>query len=235
MRALAQARNDPTKRKNFFCRAFDAVYQPLENAYARLISRMVHHSGVMTLLAAVLVVGSIWGLARTPTAFIPTEDQGYMMVVVTSRRRLARPHAGSDGQLSTAIEKVPASHTRLHRRHLAHRQQRRPRECRHRLCDARAWAERGKAESLLPMYDSLNKAVAAVQASNNLVLVPPPITGLGPLRWIPDADQPHRRHVQTTRNSRTPPTPSPPRREKIPACAWRSRPSAPSCRSFRST
>ena len=30
---------DPTKKKNALFRAFNAIYQPLENAYARLIGR----------------------------------------------------------------------------------------------------------------------------------------------------------------------------------------------------
>jgi HAE1 family hydrophobic/amphiphilic exporter-1 len=179
--ALWLKAHDPTKRKNFFCRAFDAVYQPLENAYARLIGRMVHHSGLMTLLAAVLVVGSIWGLARTPTAFIPTEDQGYMMVVVQlpDAASLGRTQEAMD-KLAAAIEKVPGVAHTICIGGIS------PIDNNAALANAgivyvmlKPWAERGKAEGLLPMYDSLNKAVAAVQASNNLVLVPPPITGLG--------------------------------------------------------
>src|SRR6202046_4834394 len=34
----------------------------------------------MVILALVLVVVAVWGLARVPTAFLPDEDQGYLIV-----------------------------------------------------------------------------------------------------------------------------------------------------------
>ena len=70
----------PPERRNFFSRAFNAVYGALERAYARLIGGMVHRSGVMVALALILVGVAIWGLTRVPTAFLPTEDQGYVIV-----------------------------------------------------------------------------------------------------------------------------------------------------------
>ena len=41
---------------------------------------MIHRSGLMVALALVLVGVAIWGLARVPTAFLPDEDQGYLIV-----------------------------------------------------------------------------------------------------------------------------------------------------------
>ena len=43
---------------------------------------MVRRSGLMTLLALSLVLLSLVGLIRTPTVFLPTEDQGYVVVAV---------------------------------------------------------------------------------------------------------------------------------------------------------
>ena len=43
---------------------------------------MVQHSGRMVLIALALVGVAGWGLTRIPTGFIPTEDQGYLMVSV---------------------------------------------------------------------------------------------------------------------------------------------------------
>ncbi|MGH8048315.1 MAG: efflux RND transporter permease subunit [Chthoniobacterales bacterium] len=172
---------DPTKKKNIFCRAFDAIYQPLENAYARLIGRMVHHSGLMTLAAAVLVVASIWGLARTPTAFIPTEDQGYLMVVVQlpDAASLGRTQEAM-GELAREIEKVPGVAHTISIGGIS------PIDSNAALANAgivyvmlEPWSVRGRKEGLLPMYDAVNKAARTVQDANSLVLVPPPITGLG--------------------------------------------------------
>lgn len=172
---------DPARKKNLFCRAFDAVYQPLENAYARLIGRMVHHGGLVTFVAALLVAGAIWGLVRTPTAFIPTEDQGYMMVAVQL------PDAASLGrtqeamhEIASAIQKVPGVAHTIEIGGIS------PIDNNASLANAgivyvmlEPWAVRGKAEGLLPTYDRLCQAVLTVPDANSLVLVPPPITGLG--------------------------------------------------------
>jgi HAE1 family hydrophobic/amphiphilic exporter-1 len=70
----------PPERRNFLFRGFNAAYGRLENGYARLIGGMVRHSGVMVLIALALAGLGGWGVARLPTAFIPNEDQGYMLV-----------------------------------------------------------------------------------------------------------------------------------------------------------
>src|SRR5258708_10366173 len=41
---------------------------------------MVRRSGLMVLLAFVMAGLGGWGVARLPTAFIPNDDQGYMLV-----------------------------------------------------------------------------------------------------------------------------------------------------------
>ncbi|MBV9376020.1 MAG: efflux RND transporter permease subunit, partial [Alphaproteobacteria bacterium] len=75
----------PLEQRNFFSRwfsrGFERVYGGMENAYARLIGRMVGVSGLMVLIGLLLAVGGIWGIARLPTAFIPNEDQGYLLIV----------------------------------------------------------------------------------------------------------------------------------------------------------
>jgi HAE1 family hydrophobic/amphiphilic exporter-1 len=71
----------PGARRNVFGRAFDAVYGPAERGYARLMGAMTRRAGAMVVLALLLVGGGVWGLTRVPTAFLPTEDQGYLLIV----------------------------------------------------------------------------------------------------------------------------------------------------------
>jgi HAE1 family hydrophobic/amphiphilic exporter-1 len=67
-------------KRNFFVRGFDAVYGPLERGYARLVGAMTRHAGVMVVFALALVGVAVYGLSRVPTAFLPVEDQGYLIV-----------------------------------------------------------------------------------------------------------------------------------------------------------
>jgi HAE1 family hydrophobic/amphiphilic exporter-1 len=72
----------PPEKRNIFFRGFNKVYDKLENAYAALVGAMVRRAGLMVLVA--LLAGGVgaWGVARLPTAFIPNEDQGYLMIGV---------------------------------------------------------------------------------------------------------------------------------------------------------
>jgi hydrophobic/amphiphilic exporter-1 (mainly G- bacteria), HAE1 family len=70
----------PLERRNFFYRGFNAVYGLAERAYVRLIGAMTRRSGAMVVLSLILVGIAIWGLTRVPTAFLPDEDQGYLIV-----------------------------------------------------------------------------------------------------------------------------------------------------------
>jgi HAE1 family hydrophobic/amphiphilic exporter-1 len=72
----------PPEKRNIFFRGFNKVYGKLEDAYAGLVGFMVHRAGLMVLLALVAAGIGGWGVARLPTAFIPNEDQGYLMIGV---------------------------------------------------------------------------------------------------------------------------------------------------------
>ena len=72
----------PPEKRNVFFRSFNKVYSRLENAYAALVGAMVRRAGLMVLLALVLAGVGGWGVGRLPTAFIPNEDQGYLMIGV---------------------------------------------------------------------------------------------------------------------------------------------------------
>ncbi len=70
----------PPEKRNIFFRGFNKVYGKVEDGYARLVGIMVRHCYLMVLLALVFAGIGGWGVARLPTAFIPNEDQGYMMI-----------------------------------------------------------------------------------------------------------------------------------------------------------
>jgi HAE1 family hydrophobic/amphiphilic exporter-1 len=70
----------PPEQRNRFTRGFDAVYGAVERAYARLVGAMTRRAGLMVVLALALVGVAVYGLTRVPTAFLPTEDQGYLIV-----------------------------------------------------------------------------------------------------------------------------------------------------------
>jgi hydrophobic/amphiphilic exporter-1 (mainly G- bacteria), HAE1 family len=70
----------PLERRNSFYRGFNSAFGFTERGYVRLIETMTRRSAVMVIVALLLVVVAIWGLSRVPTAFLPNEDQGYLIV-----------------------------------------------------------------------------------------------------------------------------------------------------------
>jgi HAE1 family hydrophobic/amphiphilic exporter-1 len=72
----------PPEKRNIFFRTFNAGYDRMERGYTRLIGGMAKRSGLMVVLALVLAGLGGWGVARLPSAFIPNEDQGYLLVGV---------------------------------------------------------------------------------------------------------------------------------------------------------
>ncbi len=72
----------PKTRKNFFFRGFDTGFAAVERGYLGLIKPLVRRTAIMMLLA--LVIGGLtgWQFGKLPTAFLPVEDQGYVIASV---------------------------------------------------------------------------------------------------------------------------------------------------------
>jgi len=172
---------NPNQKKNIFFRGFNSIYEPVEQAYVRLISRMVERSGLMALLALALVCLAAWGLVRIPTGFIPTEDQGYVIIAVQLPvgASLERTENAMD-RISDIGRAVPGVERSIVIGGIS------PLDNSASLSNAgvvylmlKDWSERGEGEDLLTIYDTLSRQLADVQEASTLVLVPPPIQGLG--------------------------------------------------------
>lgn len=172
---------DPNKKKNFVFLAFDRFYNPLEKWYVGLIDRMVHKSHRMSLIGAGLVLLAMFGLTRVPTGFIPIEDQGYVVlsVVLPDAASLERTDAVMN-EITNKVMKLDGVRDAIAIDGIS-------------LLDNNAslanagaiyvmfkdWSVRGKKEGLLPMYNQLNQIASETLGAKVLVVVPPPIQGLG--------------------------------------------------------
>jgi len=90
----------PPEQRNFFYRGFNAVYNVFERWYVALIGRMVHVSTLMVLIALLIAGASIYGISRIPGGFLPTEDQGYVLVGIQL------PDGASLERTNAAMKKV---------------------------------------------------------------------------------------------------------------------------------
>jgi HAE1 family hydrophobic/amphiphilic exporter-1 len=181
--ALWLRAKDPHAKKNFFFRWFNSVYEPVERWYVRLIRYMVERSRRMAAIALVLIGLAAWGLTRVPTGFIPTEDQGYLMVAVqmpdgasleriqkvmddVGRIGLAIPGAKHAIAIGTGGPSPLDGDVSLANAGIVYLM----------LED---WSARGKGQDLKAITENLTRQLATVQEARTRVLVPPPIQGLG--------------------------------------------------------
>ncbi|MEM8953480.1 MAG: efflux RND transporter permease subunit [Verrucomicrobiota bacterium] len=171
----------PDKKKNAFFRAFNAVYNPVENWYIGIIKHMVNRSGVMMIIGLLIIVGAGWGLTKVPTGFIPTEDQGYVTVIIQlpDGASLDRTRAVTEN-VSKIVRNTPGVASTQSIGGISAIDNNAT------LANAAIiyvvldpWDERGKKEDIENMYDTLTKNLSTVQEANCRVLVPPPILGLG--------------------------------------------------------
>lgn len=172
---------DTEKKKNAIFRAFDRVYYPIENRYIAFIDKLVHQNKSASLLGGFLVLLAIFGLTRIPTGFLPIEDQGYAMMSVQlpDGATLERTEALMR-DLSDQVSKVPGIENIIAIDGIS-------------LLDNSAtlanagalyimfkdWSVRGKGEDLLSLYNKLNEIAQKTLEAKVLVMVPPPIQGLG--------------------------------------------------------
>jgi HAE1 family hydrophobic/amphiphilic exporter-1 len=175
------SRPDPNARKNFFYRGFNAAYARLEAWYLRVVRRMVTRSGLMVVIVLALIAFAGWAFSRVPTGFIPTEDQGYVVVSVQlpSGASLVRTERAMT-KARELILQVPGVAHAISIGGVS------PLDNNASLANAGAiyvmfkdWRERGKGEGILDIYDNLSRRLGTLQDAACRVIVPPPIQGLG--------------------------------------------------------
>ena len=171
----------PPDQRNAFYRGFNAVYDRMESAYSRLIGRMAQRSGLMAIIALVIIGLAGYGFTRVPTGFIPIEDQGYLLasVQLPDGASLDRTQNVLD-RVSEIARKTPAvaqvvtiagisvldNSVSLANAGVAY-------------IILKPWSARGSGEDLRSLYLGLNSALGTIQEARTFVLPPPPIQGVG--------------------------------------------------------
>ena len=173
----------PVEQRNIFFRGFEHFYARMENGYAGMIGRMVRHSGLVVLIGVALAVIAVWGIARLPTAFIPNEDQGYLMIAaqLPDAASLGRTTAALDNATKLAlatpgVDQVIAISGLSALDNFAD------------LANAgvcfvilKPWDERSKRQGtdILSIAEHLQNRLNAAPDGRLFVLAPPPIQGIG--------------------------------------------------------
>ena len=72
----------PHSGKNLFTKFFEFFYRPLEKVYTWVVGLLLRVWWLVLLVFVGLAVFTGWWYQKTPTGFLPTEDQGYVIIAV---------------------------------------------------------------------------------------------------------------------------------------------------------
>jgi HAE1 family hydrophobic/amphiphilic exporter-1 len=168
------------KQVNWFFRGFNKAYGWFENAYVRLVSWMVQRAVAMVLLYVLIIALSAWKFAYHPTGFLPTEDQGYAMVITKLPDASSQPRTiAVTKELNNILHRTQGVEAWVTIGGLS-------------ILDAanvsnivttfivfEDWKKRGSNLSQDKITANLRRELTAIEESMSLVLIPPPIRGLG--------------------------------------------------------
>jgi HAE1 family hydrophobic/amphiphilic exporter-1 len=171
----------PPEKRNIVFRMFNRLYDPCDRSYGRLIDRMIHHSGIMVIIALVLAGGALYGYTTIPTGFLPTEDQGYVLIaaqlpdgaslgrtkrVMDKVDEIALATPGVDQVIGISGSSVLDNNATLANAGVAY-------------VVLKDWGVRGKGQDLRSIVMNLMAKLQTIDEAQAFVLVPPAIQGIG--------------------------------------------------------
>jgi hydrophobic/amphiphilic exporter-1 (mainly G- bacteria), HAE1 family len=171
----------PVAQRNMFYRAFNNVYNRIENGYAKIVRSLTRHAKLSVMVSLVLIGIGFYGLARVPTGFLPIEDQGYLIAAVQlpDGASLDRTQKVLD-EVSGILGKAPGVEQVITIAGISALDNSAS------LANAgvayiilKDWDSRGPGEDLRSLVYGLNDKVAGIMEARTLVLPPPPIQGIG--------------------------------------------------------
>ena len=168
------------KAPNWFYRGFNRAFEAVTGVYVGTVRRMVKHPVLMLVVFVVIVGAAAWGFARQPTGFLPTEDQGYAILVSVLPEGASQPRSrDAEEKINAVLRKTDglagwvtiggfsvldfANIPNVSTTFIVYKN----------------WAERGEGLTQDRIVSGLNRDLAAIQEALAFVVIPPPIRGLG--------------------------------------------------------
>ena len=165
---------------NWFYRGFNRASQAATDFYVGAVSRMVRRPVLMLVVFIVIIGVSAWGFARQPTGFLPTEDQGYAILVTKLPEGASQPRSREVAEKINAILQRTdgvaawvtigglsildfANVTNYSATFVVYK----------------GWKERGARLTQDRIVAGLNRDLSEIQEALAFVAIPPPIRGLG--------------------------------------------------------
>ncbi len=155
---------------------FNRGFERSSLRYRQGVQTLLARTGRMLVIYAMLLAGLVFAFTRLPTAFLPDEDQGVLMVMVNL------PSGAADARLDASLQQVEAYFRKqpevagvLSLRGLGGDQ-----AGGNMFIRLNDWSERtGSGQDALSLVARFNRELAATRDARVFVLLPPAVRGLG--------------------------------------------------------
>jgi hydrophobic/amphiphilic exporter-1 (mainly G- bacteria), HAE1 family len=170
----------PKRKVNWFFRGFNKSYAVVENSYMRLVTWMVARAGLMVILFVLVIVITGWRFANHPTGFLPTEDQGYAIVVTKLPDAASQPRVVNIAKaLDAVLKKTQGVSAWVTIGGLSVLDNANVSNIFTTFIVYDDWDKRGANLSQDKIVADLRRELTSIEESISIVLVPPSIRGLG--------------------------------------------------------
>lgn len=173
-------RQQGEKRKNWFYRGFNRTFRAMTDTYMGVVTRMVKRPHLMLVVFGVLITLTAIEFLRLPTGFLPTEDQGYGILLCRLPEGSSQPRSREvTNKIDNILRLVPgvaswvaiggysildgANVTNISSTFITYTN----------------WGERGSGLSQDKIVSTINRKLGELQEAQAFVVIPPPIRGLG--------------------------------------------------------
>jgi HAE1 family hydrophobic/amphiphilic exporter-1 len=168
------------KPLNWFHRGFDRVFQTITNIYIGVVTRMVKRPILFMIIFAVIITVSSLAFLRRPTGFLPTEDQGYGILVARLPAGASQPRSREvAAEINAILKKTPGVDFWVYIGGLSILDGANVSNMSTTFVVYKDWSIRGPELNQDRIISSINRELAGLQDVQAFVVVPPPIRGLG--------------------------------------------------------
>lgn len=162
-------------------RWFNKGYEKCVNGYVAVISRMLKHPIKSMVVFAIFTIVAFWMFIKTPSSFIPEEDQGYFLVSVTlpPNASLERTEKATE-QLSYILNGYDEVESYMCINGFSVINGAASSNSATVFVILKPWKERkANSESVVSVIDKLNREAFSIEEASIFALNPPAINGMG--------------------------------------------------------
>ena len=168
------------KPPNWFFRGFNRGFQAVTDGYLAVVTFMVKRAVLFFIVFAVIITSTFLVFLKRPTGFLPTEDQGYAILLAVLPPGSSQPRVKQvANKINDILKNSPGvaawatigGFSILDGANLSN--------VLTTFLPYKDWSVRGAALSQDVIISHLNRELAGIQEALAFVVIPPPIRGLG--------------------------------------------------------